>query len=103
MNNKLKLLDLLQVKVNGKYVKSAQEVADYHGVHKNAVYQSRKNKKNPDRLDKLMLFDEALKIASREEEVGLTIQGSKEELLETLDRIMQSGKRYSVVLEEAEN
>jgi len=97
------LSDMLQVKVDGKYVKSAREVADYHGVHKNAVYQSRKNKKNPDRLDKLMLFDKALEIASCEEEAGLGIQGSKEELLETLDRIMQGGKRYSVVFVEEEN
>ena len=98
-----KLFDILQVKVNGKYVNSAQEVADYHDVHKNAVYQSRKNKKKPDRLDKLMLFDKALEIASCEEEAGLGIQGSKEELLETLVRIMQGGKRYSVVFEEEEN
>ena len=67
------LSDMLKVKVDGKYVKSAQEVAEHHGVHKNAVYQSRKNKKNPDRLDKLMLFDEAVQFLDCEEGKGLRV------------------------------
>lgn len=96
------LSDMLRVKVNGKYVKSAQEVADYHGVHPNAVYQSRKHKTNPDRLDKLMLFDEASKIASCGDDVGLTMRGSKEGLLDSLGKVMDDGKRYLIVFTEEE-
>lgn len=94
------LSDMLRVKVGDKYVKSAKEVADYHGVHVNAVYQSRKNEGSPDKLDKLMLFDEASRIASCGNDVGLTLRGSKEGLLDSLGKVMDDGKKYLIVFTE---
>lgn len=95
--------DMLKVKKNGKYVKTAKEVAGYHGVHVNAVYQSRKSKKNPDRLDKLMLFDEASNIANYGSDDGLTMRGSKEGLLDFMAKAMEDGKNYLIVFTEEES
>ena len=47
------LSDMLRVKVNGKYVKTAKEVAEYFNIHVATVYTSRRAKQ-PDKLDKLM-------------------------------------------------
>lgn len=92
--------DMLRVKVGGKYVKSAKEVAEYHGVHVNAVYQNRRGKRNPDRLDKLMLFDEASKVDSCECDIELTVRGSKEVILDSMSKVMVEGKQYLVVFAE---
>lgn len=97
--------DMLRVKVGDKYVKSAKEVAQYHGVHTNAVYQSRKSKKDPDKLDKLMLFDEVSKAGicegdSYEHEIGLVVRGSKGVILEAMEKAMTEDKKYLVVFTE---
>ena len=97
--------DMLRVKIGDKYVKTAKEVAQHHGVHPNAVYQSRKNKKEPNKLDKLMLFDEASKAGicggdSYEHEIGLVVRGSKGVILEAMEKAMTEDKKYLVVFTE---
>lgn len=95
------LTDVLRIKriEKGKevYVRHAQDVADFHGVHVNAVYASRRKEDGSDKLDKLMAYDEASKVANCNEGVGLTIRGSKESLLSSLDKMMDDGSSYLVI------
>jgi hypothetical protein len=90
------LADFLKIKIDGKYIKTAQEVADYFGVQRNTVYESRsKRAKYGDIHDKLMLFDELEKVVSNLEHnfsVGkMTVDGK--EYLITLKE--NKGKKMS--------
>lgn len=92
---------MLTVKIDGKYVKTAKQVAAHHKFHQNAVYQSRKD--GGDKLDKLMLFDEAvefIKLKKVADEVFMS--GSKSGLIDSLTRVMDDEKRYKLELEELE-
>lgn len=95
------MVDMLRIKsmVNGKevYVRPAKDVADYHDVHVNAVYASRRKKDGADKLDKLMAFDEAVRISNCSEDVGLSMRGGKESLMESLGKVMTDGENYIVV------
>lgn len=91
---------MLTVKIDGKYVKTAKQVAAHHGFHQNAIYQSRKSE-GGDKLDKLMLFDEAveyIKLKKGADEVFMS--GSKLGLIDSLTRVMDDEKRYKLELEE---
>ena len=68
------LSDMLRVKVGGKYVKTAKEVAEYFNIHIVTVYASRRAK-NTDKLDKLMLFELAKKFADSEQKHSLDPSG----------------------------
>lgn len=81
------LTDMLRVKVNGKYVKTAREVADYFNKNIVTVYTSRRAK-HPDKLDKLMLFEIASKFANSEQKNLLDPSGS----------IEIDGKKYLMTL-----
>lgn len=80
------LSDMLRVKVNGKYVKTAKEVAEYFNIHVATVYTSRKAKQ-PDKLDKLMLFELASKFA-----------GSDQESFDPSGNIKIDGEQYLMTL-----
>lgn len=88
-----KLADMLRVKVNGKYVKTIKEVADYFKVHRVTVYASRRAK-HPDKLDKLMLFEIASKFANSEQKHLLDPTGSIKidgsEYLVTLSKVKEN-------------
>lgn len=95
------MVDMLRIKniEGGKevYIRPAKDVADHHGVHVNAVYASRRKEDKSDRLDKLMAFDEAIRLANCNEDVGLSMRGSKENLMESLGKVMTDGVNYLVV------
>lgn len=84
------LADMLRVKVDGKYVKSAKEVAEYFGIHRVTVHASRRAK-NPDKLDKIMLFEIASKFANSNQQTLLdpdgTIHIDSEKYLITLKKV----------------
>lgn len=101
------MIDMLRIKntEGGKevYLRPAKDVADHHGVHVNAVYASRRKKDKSDRLDKLMAFDEAVSLSNCSEDVGLSMRGSKESLMESLDKLMSDGVNYLVVCTKEKN
>ena len=99
---------MLKTKINGKYKKSAEEVAAFHGVHINSVHKSRKCEKDPNWLDRLMLFEEAKKDIrcendscqnhSPESEMGLVLRGRKKMIIQSMKKKMAEDKKYLVVL-----
>ena len=101
------VLDMLRIKrtIKGKdvYARQAKDVAKYHGVHVNAVYASRRKQDGSEKLDKLMAFDEAVSELYGGEETGLSVRGSKEFLMELLEKVMTDGNNYIITCTKEED
>lgn len=68
---------MFKIKMDGKYIKSAREVAEYFGITTHAVYESRGKKvKRPNKFDKLMTFEQLKEIADREDSCPNPVVGS---------------------------
>jgi len=92
-----KLKDILSLKKNGKYLFEAKEVAKFHGVSLNAVYNSRKQ---TDKLDKLMVFDKIASMIEEDEKNTVAITGDKVGVLNGLENILQDDKKYKILYKE---
>lgn len=97
---KSELLSILKVvDDDGKYIHEPKVVAKFHGMHPNAIRQARDPKKaDPGRLDKLYAYSLAINYVESLNECA--INGPRGGLLDSVGRIMEEGKRYSIILEE---
>jgi len=92
-----KIKEVLKLKKNGRYIYKAKEVAKFHGVSLNAVYNSRKK---GNRLDKLMVFDKLSDIIKEEEKKTIAITGDKKGILDGLSSLLKEDKKYKILYKE---
>lgn len=99
MSIECRVKELLKIKdENGKYTRTTREVSSYLSVTPDAVRASRRaTVKHVDRLDKIMAYDMAMfALDGLSEEGKMVIEGSKEQLLGAMARVMEYGSNYSI-------
>ena len=97
----MNIQDLLKIKIDGKYIFEAKDVANFHNVSLNAVYSSRSsNKRGLDKLDKLMAFEKIKEIINEPLEDNISLSGHKDNIMEVLSSILKNDKKYKVTYDE---
>lgn len=95
MNDKVK--KLLSVRdENDKHIFEAKDVASFHDVSLNAVYNSRKV---GDKLDKLMAFAKMQEALAEDEKNTVSLSGDKDGLLNGLEKVLDD-RKYVVFYKE---
>jgi len=97
----MNIKDLLKIKIDGKYIFEAKDVANFHDVSLNAVYSSRSsNKRGLDKLDKLMAFEKIKEIIDEPFEENILLSGNKNNIIEALNSILKDNQKYKVTYDE---
>lgn len=92
MNGSVKKLLSLKDE-NDKYIFEAKDVAKFHKVSLNAVYNSRKV---GDKLDKLMAFEKMKEAIEKDEKNTISISGEKESVVNGLKNILSESVKYEI-------
>jgi hypothetical protein len=97
----MNIQDLIKIKIDNKYIFEAKDVANFHNVSLNAVYNSRNsNKRGLDKLDKLMAFEKIKEIIEEPVEENISLSGHKDNIIQALNHLLQDEKRYKVNYDE---
>lgn len=92
-----KILDSLAIKVDGKYISCPKVVSEFHGVHRNAIYQNRKKGNKRDQFDKVFRYEKTIEMLT-DGIKGTNITGNKDQIISSLSGLMDGDLLYDVFI-----
>ena len=97
-----KIVRSLAIKdLEGNYTSCPKVVSEYHGVHRNAIYQNRKKGNKRDQFDKIYRYEKTLKML--DEIKGTSITGNKEQIIGSLSGLLVDCDDYDVFIVKKES